>query len=33
MVFGENISDNYLSLIEDVLWDKYKPLFGKRGPR
>jgi hypothetical protein len=33
LVFGENIAREYLSLIEDVLWEKYGPLFGKKGPR
>jgi hypothetical protein len=23
----------YLQIVEDILWDHYKPLFGKRGPR
>jgi hypothetical protein len=33
LVFGGNIAGEYLSLIEDVLWEAYKPLFGKKGPR
>jgi hypothetical protein len=33
LVFADNITGEYLSLIEDALWDEYKPLFGKRGPR
>jgi hypothetical protein len=33
LVFGENIAGEYLSLIEDALWEAYKPLFGKEGPR
>jgi hypothetical protein len=31
--FGETVSAEYLSLIEDTLWEHYKPLFGKKGPR
>jgi hypothetical protein len=31
--FGGNIEPEYLSLIEDALWEEYKPLFGKKGPR
>ena len=31
--FGDNINHEYLSLIEDALWEEYKPLFGKKGPR
>ncbi|MDR2865729.1 MAG: hypothetical protein LBV68_08985 [Spirochaetaceae bacterium] len=31
--FGENITGGILNLIEDTLWVKYKPLFGKKGPR
>jgi hypothetical protein len=26
-------SDIYLQIIEDIVWDKYKPLFGKEGGR
>jgi hypothetical protein len=33
LVFGDAIAGEYLSLIEDVLWEKYMPLFGKKGPR
>lgn len=33
LVFADNVEPEYLSLIEDVLWEKYKPLFGKKGPR
>jgi hypothetical protein len=33
LIFGENIAGEYLSLIEDVLWEKYMPLFGQKGPR
>jgi hypothetical protein len=31
--FEDNISEEYLSLIEDSLWKSFKPLFGKNGPR
>jgi hypothetical protein len=33
LVFAGNIAGEYLSLIEEALWDECKPLFGKRGPR
>jgi hypothetical protein len=33
LVFPDNISGEYLNLIEDVLWEAYRPLFGKKGPR
>jgi hypothetical protein len=33
LIFADNIAGEYLSLIEDALWDECKPLFGKRGPR
>jgi hypothetical protein len=33
LVFADNIAGEYLSLIEDVLWAAYRPLFGKKGPR
>jgi hypothetical protein len=33
LIFGENIADEYLSVIEDILWEEYKPLFGKKGQR
>jgi hypothetical protein len=29
--FGEKISADSLQIIEDLLWEKYKPLFGKKG--
>ncbi|MDR2491395.1 MAG: hypothetical protein LBD20_08345 [Spirochaetaceae bacterium] len=31
--FENNINKEYLSLIEDSLWESFKPLFGKKGPR
>jgi hypothetical protein len=30
LVFADNIAVEYLSLIEDVLWEAYKPLFGEK---
>jgi hypothetical protein len=33
LVFKENFNKGYLSWIEDILWETYKPLFGKKGPR
>jgi hypothetical protein len=33
LVFDDAIAGEYLSVIEDVLWEEYKPLFGKKGPR
>jgi len=29
--FKNNISSDLLQIIEDVLWEEYKPLFGKQG--
>ena len=29
--FGEKIKSDSLQIIEDLLWDYYKPLFGKKG--
>ena len=29
--FGENMKSVLLQIIEDLLWDYYKPLFGKKG--
>jgi hypothetical protein len=33
LAFKEDFDKGYLSWIEDILWEKYKPLFGKKGPR
>jgi hypothetical protein len=33
MIFGKNIEPEYLNIIEDALWEEYKPLLGKKGPR
>jgi hypothetical protein len=30
-VFGSNIENESLQIIEDLLWDEYTPLFGKKG--
>ena len=29
--FGRNIEQNSLQIIEDILWEEYKPLLGKKG--
>jgi len=29
--FGRNIDRNSLQIIEDILWEEYKPLLGKKG--
>ncbi|MGJ4748417.1 hypothetical protein ACQV5M_18795 [Leptospira sp. SA-E8] len=30
--FGENVTNDQLQIIEDCLWQSFKPLFGKSGP-
>ena len=30
--FGKSINQNSLQIIEDILWEEYKPLLGKQGP-
>jgi hypothetical protein len=31
--FGEEVCQNDMQQMEDLLWNKYKPLFGKPGPK
>jgi hypothetical protein len=33
LVFKEDLDKGYLSWIEDILWETYEPLFGRKGPR
>jgi len=32
-VFGNSVSEEYLKIIEEILWESYKPLFGQIGSR
>lgn len=33
LIFADSVTPEYLSIIEDILWNSYKPLWGKKGPR